>query len=73
MITLVPAEMPDTTPVLLTVATAGVADDHGVVPSAVPEPLNVVVKPAQTVAVPVIVGIATTVTVALPEPEPEQY
>ncbi len=65
VITLVPAEIPDTTPVLLTVATDGVADAHGVVPSAVAEPLNVVVEPTQTLAVPVIVGFALTVTVCV--------
>ncbi|WP_291276168.1 hypothetical protein [Flavobacterium sp.] len=50
---------------LLTVATAGVADDHGVVASGVPEPVKVVVEPTQTVNVPVIVGFAFTVTVAV--------
>ncbi|WP_291276167.1 hypothetical protein [Flavobacterium sp.] len=65
MITLVPAETPVTTPVELTVATAGVADDHGMVASGVPEPVRVVVKPTHTFNVPVMVGVAFTVTVAV--------
>jgi len=65
VITLVPAATPVTTPVLLTVATAGVADTHGFTAAGVPEPVNVVVAPTQTVNVPVIVGLAFTVTVAV--------
>ena len=53
-----PAETPVTTPTLLTVATAGVADTHGVTAAAVPEPVRVVVKPLHTLSVPVIVGNA---------------
>ena len=63
--TLVPANTPVTTPVLLTVATVVVADVHGLVASGVPEPVKVVVDPSQTVKVPVIVGVALTVTVAV--------
>jgi len=65
VITLVPAATPVTTPVLLTVATAGVADTHGFTAAGVPEPVNVVVEPIQTVNVPVIVGKGFTVTVAV--------
>ena len=60
-----PAVTPVTKPVLLTVATAGVAETHGLVAAAVPEPVNWVVDPAQTVNVPVMVGAAFTVTVAV--------
>jgi hypothetical protein len=62
---LVPGFTPVTTPVLLTVATVVVADTHGVEAAGVPEPVNVVVDPSQTVNVPVIVGCAFTVTVAV--------
>lgn len=65
VIILVPAATPVTTPVLLIVATLVVAEDHGVVASGVPEPVKVVVNPAQTVSVPVIVGVPLTVTVAV--------
>ena len=57
-----PADTPVTTPVLLIVATAVLLDTHGVVAAAVPEPVNVVVLLAQTVAVPVIVGSPLTIT-----------
>ena len=63
--TLVPADTPVTNPVELTVATAGVADTHGLTAAGVPEPVNCVVNPTQTVRVPVIVGSALTVTVAV--------
>ena len=43
------------------VATPGLADAHGVVACAVALPVNVVVDPTQTVAVPPIVGEAFTV------------
>ena len=56
---------PVTIPVLLTVATPGVADVHGFDPAGVPEPVKVVVDPAQTLKVPVIAGKAFTVTVAV--------
>jgi len=65
VITLVPATTPFTRPVLLIVATVVFADTQGVVVAAVPDPVNWVVNPAQTVNVPVIVGIALTVTVAV--------
>ena len=60
--TLVPAATPVTTPELLTVAIAGVAEDQGVVASGVPEPVKAVVEPTQTVGVPDIVGVAMTFT-----------
>ena len=60
-----PAETPVTTPLLLTLATAVFDETQGVVVAAVAEPVSVVVKPAQTVSVPVIVGSAFTVTVAV--------
>ena len=65
VITLVPAATPVTTPVLLTIATAGVADTHGLTAAGVPDPVNVVVEPTHTLRVPVIVGLAFTVTVAV--------
>jgi hypothetical protein len=61
----VPGFIPVTTPVLLTVATAGVAEIHGFTTAAVPEPVNVVVDPSQTVNVPEILGKAFTVTVTV--------
>lgn len=65
VITLVPAATPVTTPVLLTVATVVVAEVHGLVVAAVPDPINVVVEAIQTFKVPVIVGSAFIVTVAV--------
>jgi hypothetical protein len=65
VITLVPGFTPVTTPVLLTVATAGVAEVHGFTAAGVPDPFNEVVDPSQTVNVPVIVGCASTVTVTV--------
>src|ERR1035437_9070007 len=65
VITLVPAETPVTNPVLLTVATDGVADTHALDAAGVPEPVSCVVNPVQTFSVPVIVGSAFTVTVAV--------
>ena len=65
MITLVPPATPVTTPVVLTVATEGVADTQGFTAAGVPEPVKLVVEPAHTVNVPVMVGIALTVTVAV--------
>ena len=50
---------------LLTVATAGDAETHGFTAAGVPEPVNVVVDPVQTVNVPVIVAPVLTVTVAV--------
>ena len=44
-------------------------DDQGVVASAVPEPVNILVDPEQVLNTPVIVGKGFTVTVAVPEAE----
>ena len=63
VITLVPTDTPVTTPELVTVATLGVEETHGLVAFGVAEPINVVVNPIQTLGVPVIVGKAFTVTV----------
>ena len=63
--TLVPAATPVTTPVLLTVATAGVADTHGLTAAGAPDPVHVVVLPIGTLAAPVMVGSAFTLTVAV--------
>ena len=60
-----PGLIPVTIPVILTVATAGVADTHGLTAAGVPEPVKVVVDPSQIVNVPVIDGSAFTVTVAV--------
>ena len=60
-----PAATPVTTPALLTVATPVFEDIHGLAAAGVPEPVNVVVDPTQTVSVPLIVGCAFTVTVAV--------
>ena len=61
----VPALRPVTTPVLDIVATAVLDDVHGVVASAVAEPVSVEVLPIQVLSVPEIVGRAFTVKVAL--------
>jgi len=58
---------PVTTPVLVTVATPGVADTHGVTAAGTPEPVHVVLFPVVTLAAPVIVGAAFTVNVAVIE------
>ena len=60
-----PAAIPVTNPVLLTVATAGVADTHGLDAAGVPDPVSCVVEPTHTLKVPVIVGLGFTVTVAV--------
>jgi hypothetical protein len=65
VIVVVPAAIPVTTPALFTVATPVLDDVHGLAAAGVPDPLNVVVDPAQTVNVPVIVGCAFTVIVAV--------
>ena len=62
---LVPAATPVTRPVVFTVASAVVADVHGLVVAAVPEPVSWVAEPTQVLNVPVIVGMAVTVTVAV--------
>ena len=63
--TLVPFATPVTTPVLLTVATAGVADTHGLTAAGVAEPVKLVVLPTHTFKFPVMVGSASTLTVAV--------
>ena len=63
--TVVPGFTPVTTPALFTVATAVLEDVHGLTAAGVPEPVNVVVVPSQTVNVPLIVGCALTVTVTI--------
>jgi hypothetical protein len=66
-----PVATADTTPMLLTVATAGVLLDHDVV---TPEPVRLLVAPAQMVSAPVIEGLALTVTTAdLEQPVPMVY
>jgi len=61
----VPAATPVTTPALVTVATLVLEDVHGLAAAGVPDPVNAVVDPTQTVNVPVIVGCALTVTIAV--------
>jgi hypothetical protein len=51
--------------VLFTVATPGVAETHAFDTAAVPDPVNWVVDPEQTLSVPLIVGNEFTVTVAV--------
>lgn len=53
-----------TSPIELIVATFFVADTHGLIAVAVPDPISCVVDPAQTLRAPVIVGVEITVTVA---------
>ena len=65
VITLVPVLTPVTNPVLLTVATPGVAETHAFEAAAVPDPVNGVVDPAHTLSIPIIVGNEFTVTVAV--------
>ena len=60
--TLLPAVTPVTTPVLLTVATAGVADTHGLTAAAVGDPVSGVVLATHTFSVPVTVGSALIVS-----------
>ncbi len=60
---MVPGFTPVTSPPLLTVATPVLEDVHGFAAAGVPDPVNVVVEPTQTVNVPVIVGCALTVIV----------
>ena len=57
---LVPTETPVTKPEVFTVATAGVAETHGLLAAAVPEPVSCVVEHVDKV--PVIVGDPFTVT-----------
>jgi hypothetical protein len=63
----VPAATAVTAPALLIVATPVLDDVHGLAAAGVPEPVNVVDDPTQTVNVPVIVGWAFTVTVVVLE------
>ena len=65
MIVVVPGATPVTIPALVIVATPVLDDVHGLTAAGVPEPVNVVVEPTQTVNVPPIVGCALTVTVAV--------
>jgi hypothetical protein len=58
----VPDVTPVTTPVAETVAIDVLADTHGFVVAAVPEPVNCVAEPAQTKLFPIIVGLLLTVT-----------
>ena len=51
------------TPVLLMVATAGVADTHGLTAAGVPDPISVIGVPRQVAAGPLIVGRLLTVIV----------
>ena len=67
VIVVVPAPCPVTTPALFTVATPVFDDVHGLTAAGVPDPVNVVVDPSQTVNVPVIVGWALTVIVTVLE------
>ena len=57
----VPAETPVTTPDESTIATEASEVDHGVVLSAVPEPVKLKVEPTDTLLPPVIAGEAVTV------------
>ena len=61
--TLVPFDTPVTTPVLLTVATAGVPDTHGLTTAGVPNPMSVIGVPRQVAAGPLINGRLFTVIV----------
>ena len=61
----VPAVIPVTNPVLLTEATAGVEDVHGVVTDGATDPVNCVVEFTHAVKVPVMLGRALTVTTAV--------
>ena len=63
--TLVPADAPVTLPALSTVATAGVADTHGLTAAGAAEPVKFVVLAIHTFKFPVMVGSASTLTVAV--------
>ena len=60
----VPALTPVTNPVFGTVATTRLDDNQGLAPG-VPDPVNCVDDPSQTVNVPVIVGNEFTVTLKI--------
>jgi hypothetical protein len=66
VMTEVPAATPETTPDE-TVATEVVAEVQGLEVAAVPDPVNVVVAPIHTDAVPEMVGSALIVTVCVAE------
>ena len=59
----VPAEMPVTKPVLLTVAFALLELTHGLLAMGVPEPVNCVCAPTQREVVPKIGSIVFTIPV----------
>ena len=52
----VPAIIPVSTPAFVIVATPVLEDVHGFAAAGVPDPVNVIVEPAQTAVGPVIVG-----------------
>lgn len=60
-----PAETPETTPELLTVATPVFDDTQGLTNAGLAEPTRAVVDPTHTIGVPVIVGRAFTVKIAV--------
>ena len=63
----VPAEAPVITPADVILATAELLLVQGELEAAVPDPVNVVVDPTQTSAVPEMVGNALMVTVCVAE------
>jgi hypothetical protein len=65
VITLVPGLTPVTTPALVTVATPVLEEVQGLTAAGVPDPVNVIVEPSQTVVGPLIVGCALTVIVTV--------
>lgn len=65
MIVVVPGARPVTSPVLETVATDVLEEIHGFDDAGTSEPVNWVLKPTQTLSVPVIVGRGLTVMVAV--------
>ena len=60
--TLLPADTPVTLPALSTVATAGVADTHGLTAAGAAEPVKVVILAIHTFKFPVMVGSAFIVS-----------
>lgn len=67
MIVTVPAATPVTTPALLTVAIVVLDEVQGLVAAGVPDPVRLIVAPAQTSVAPVIVGWALTVMLRVTE------
>ena len=57
-----PADIPETTPRLYTVAIAGFEDAQGAIVLAVPDPNNVFIEPIHVVKVPETTGVGSTVT-----------